>query len=334
MGAHRCGDRGVRIRDRSLRDCDPAIWSGARPDAGTLRGFGLVRHGSDRGRRGSHDQRIVALSAGAHATGSRAIYTGGLHRGSCCPGHGSVWVSLGRISLLHRKGVLKFMAHDQEKQLAGEASLRYVEDGQVVGLGTGSTAVFAIRGLGDRVRAGLKIRGIPTSVRSRDLATELGIPLTTFDDVQQIDVTIDGADEFDPQLNLIKGGGGALLREKIVASASKKLVIVTDSSKQVTVLGKFPLPVEVIKFAQALVAREIAALVAKVELRKDAAGQAYVTDEGNHILDCSFGQIVDPPALARRLSDMPGVVEHGLFVGMASVVMMARGAQVIEIKRK
>jgi len=226
------------------------------------------------------------------------------------------------------------MAHDQEKQLAGEASLRYVEDGQVVGLGTGSTAVFAIRGLGDRVRAGLKIRGIPTSVRSRDLATELGIPLTTFDDVQQIDVTIDGADEFDPQLNLIKGGGGALLREKIVASASKKLVIVTDASKQVATLGKFPLPVEVIKFAQALVAREIAALVAKVELRKDAAGQAYVTDEGNHILDCSFGQIVDPPALARRLSDMPGVVEHGLFVGMASVVMMARGAQVIEIKRK
>jgi len=192
--------------------------------------------------------------------------------------------------------------------------------------------VFAIRGLGDRVRAGLKIRGIPTSVRSRDLATELGIPLTTFDDVQQIDVTIDGADEFDPQLNLIKGGGGALLREKIVASASKKLVIVTDASKQVATLGKFPLPVEVIKFA--LVAREIAALVAKVELRKDAAGQAYVTDEGNHILDCSFGQIVDPPALARRLSDMPGVVEHGLFVGMASVVMMARGAQVIEIKRK
>jgi len=184
------------------------------------------------------------------------------------------------------------------------------------------------------VRAGLKIRGIPTSVRSRDLATELGIPLTTFDDVQQIDVTIDGADEFDPQLNLIKGGGGALLREKIVASASKKLVIVTDASKQVATLGKFPLPVEVIKFAQALVAREIAALVAKVELRKDAAGQAYVTDEGNHILDCSFGQIVDPPALARRLSDMPGVVEHGLFVGMASVVMMARGAQVIEIKRK
>jgi len=225
------------------------------------------------------------------------------------------------------------MAHDQEKQLAGEAALRYVADGQVVGLGTGSTAVFAIRGLGDRVRAGLKIRGIPTSVRSRDLATELGIPLTTFDEVQQIDVTIDGADEFDPHLNLIKGGGGALLREKIVASASKKLIIVTDASKQVQVLGRFPLPVEVIKFAQALVAREIAALGAKVELRKDATGQAYLTDEGNHILDCSFGQIPDPPALARQLSDMPGIVEHGLFIGMASVVMMAKGTELVEIKR-
>jgi ribose 5-phosphate isomerase A len=230
-------------------------------------------------------------------------------------------------------GFSKVMSQDDEKKLAGEASLRYVEDGQVVGLGTGSTAVFAIRGLGDRVRAGLKIRGIPTSVRSRDLATELGIPLTTFDEVQQIDVTIDGADEFDPQLNLIKGGGGALLREKIVASASKRLIIVTDGSKRVPVLGKFPLPVEVIKFAQALVAREIAALGATTQLRRDATGQAYVTDEGNHILDCGFGQIPDPAGLARRLSEMPGVVEHGLFIGMASVVMMAQGTQVIEITR-
>jgi ribose 5-phosphate isomerase A len=225
------------------------------------------------------------------------------------------------------------MAHDQEKQLAGEASLRYVEDGQVVGLGTGSTATFAIQALGERVRKGLKIRGIPTSVRSRDLANQLGIPLITFDEVQQIDVTIDGADEFDPKLNLIKGGGGALLREKIVASASKKVIIVTDASKQVEVLGKFPLPVEVIGFAQALVAREIAELGAKVAMRKDAAGKPYLTDEGHHILDCSFGQIPDPPALARRLSDMPGIVEHGLFVGLASAVIMAKGSEVIELKR-
>lgn len=222
---------------------------------------------------------------------------------------------------------------DDEKKLAGEASLRYVQNEQVVGLGTGSTAKFAIEALGAKVRQGLKIRGIPTSVRSRDLATKLGIPLTTFEEVQQIDVTIDGADEFDPQLNLIKGGGGALLREKIVASATKQLIIVTDASKQVPVLGKFPLPVEVIKFAQALVAREITALGAKTKLRKDEAGNAYITDEGNHILDCSFGQIPDPPALALKLSQIPGIVEHGLFIGMANAVIMAKGTEVIELKR-
>jgi len=227
---------------------------------------------------------------------------------------------------------------DDEKRLAGEFSVRYIEDGQVVGLGTGSTAKFAIEALGLKVRQGLKIRGIPTSVRSRDLATQLGIPLTTFEEVQQIDVTIDGADEFDPKLNLIKGGGGALLREKIVASATKKLLIVTDATKQVQMLGKFPLPVEVIKFAQALVAREIRALGAKTKLRlasetdSDKAGP-YITDEGNHILDCSFDQIPDPPALALKLSQIPGVVEHGLFIGMASAVIMAKGTEVIEIRR-
>jgi ribose 5-phosphate isomerase A len=225
------------------------------------------------------------------------------------------------------------MAHDQEKQLAAEASLKYLHEGQVVGLGSGSTATLAIRVLAEKVRAGLNIRGIPTSQNSRELALELGIPLVTFDDVQEIDVTIDGADEFDPNLNLIKGGGGALLREKIVASASRQEIIVTDSSKQVAVLGKFPLPVEVIKFAQPLVAKRIAALGAACELRQDAKGEAYVTDEGNHILDCRFGEIADPAKLASTLSDMPGVVEHGLFINLASVVLMAKGGQVIEIRR-
>ncbi len=149
------------------------------------------------------------------------------------------------------------MANDQEKEAAARASLRFVKDGQVVGLGTGSTAAFFIKLLGEQVKNGMRVRGIPTSVRSRDLALSLGIPLVTFDDVQEIAVTVDGADEFDPQLRLIKGGGGALLREKIVASASKQVVIVTDESKQVKVLGKFPLPVEVIPFAQALIAKRI-----------------------------------------------------------------------------
>ena len=222
---------------------------------------------------------------------------------------------------------------DLEKEAAARASLRFVRDGNIVGLGTGSTAAYAVRFLGGRVRAGLKIRGIPTSVQTKELATSVGIPLTTLDEFQQIDVTIDGADEFDPNLQLIKGGGGALLREKIIASASRQLVIIADSSKQVAVLGKFPLPVEVIPFAQPLVAKRIAALGATVKLRPDANGNPFATDEGHHILDCSFGQIPDPPALARTLSDMPGIVEHGLFIDLATVVLMAKGGTVTEFRR-
>ncbi len=225
------------------------------------------------------------------------------------------------------------MANDQEKEAAGRASLKFVHDGNVVGLGTGSTAAYAVRGLGEKVAAGLKISGIPTSVKTAELARSLGIPLTTFDETQVIDVTIDGADEFDPHLNLTKGGGGALLREKIIASASKQVVIIADSSKQVTVLGKFPLPVEVIPFAEALVAKKISALGATVKLRQRADGKTFITDEGHHILDCHFGQIPDPPSLARKLSDMPGIVEHGLFIGMASVVLLAKGNNVQELRK-
>src|SRR4030088_887378 len=158
------------------------------------------------------------------------------------------------------------MTNDPEKEAAAHASSRFIRDGQVVGLGTGSTAEHFIRLLGERVKAGLRIRGIPTSDRSRELALSLGIPLTTLDDCQEIDVTVDGADEVDPQLRLIKGGGGAMLREKIVASATRQLVIVADATKRVAVLGKFPLPVEVIPFAQALVTKRITGLGAKVTL--------------------------------------------------------------------
>ena len=217
------------------------------------------------------------------------------------------------------------MANEQEKEAAARASLRFVRDGDVVGLGTGSTAAFAVRLLGERVQAGLKIRGIPTSIHTQEL--------TTLDEVQDIDVTIDGADEVDPQLSLIKGGGGALLREKIVASATRKFVVIADSSKQVTMLGKFPVPVEVIKFAEGLVAKKIAALGAAVKVRADSSGRKFITDEGNHILDCNFGQIHDPPALARELERMPGVVEHGLFIGMAALALIAKGDQVIELRR-
>jgi ribose 5-phosphate isomerase A len=225
------------------------------------------------------------------------------------------------------------MANDQEKEAAARASSQFVKDGQVVGLGTGSTAAYFIKLLGEEVKRGLRVRGIPTSIRSLELAQSLGIPLTTLDECQEIAVTVDGADEVDPQLRLIKGGGGAMLREKIVASATKQLVIVADASKQVPVLGKFPLPVEVIKFAQALVAKRIAALGADVSVRMDDEGKPYVTDERNHILDCRFGEIRDADSLARELSDMPGVVEHGLFIGMASVVLFARGSEIVELRR-
>lgn len=224
------------------------------------------------------------------------------------------------------------MANDQEKEAAARASLRFVKDGQVVGLGTGSTASYFIKLLGEQVKNGLRVRGIPTSVRSRELAESLGIPLTTLDECQDIAVTVDGADEVDSELSLIKGGGGALLREKIVASATRQMVVVADATKKVQKLGKFPLPVEVIKFAQTLVAKRITALGAHVQLRTGADGKPFVTDENNHILDCHFGEIQAPVALARQLSDMPGVVEHGLFIGFASVVLLARGGEIVELR--
>lgn len=223
------------------------------------------------------------------------------------------------------------MDSNSEKQMVARASLKFIEDGHVVGLGSGSTATYFIQFLGERVKAGLKIRGVPTSVRTQQLAEKCGIPLVTVDQIESIDVDVDGADEFDPQLCLIKGGGGALLREKIIASVSRKFVVLADSSKQVPVLGKFPLPVEVIPFAEMLLARRISQLGAKVTVRKTADGAVFRTDEGHHILDCAFGQIPNPPTLARTLSDMPGVVEHGLFIKMASVVLLAKGEQVAEI---
>lgn len=223
------------------------------------------------------------------------------------------------------------MAREAEKELAGRAAAKLVRAGDIVGLGTGSTAYFAVVALGERVKSGLKITGIPTSVETAELARQLGIPLTTLEEHPEIDITIDGADEVDPQLRLIKGGGGALLREKIVASVTRKMVVVADSGKLVPVLGKFPLPVEIIPFARAVVERKIAGLGATAKLRLKPDGKPFITDEGHHILDCSFGRIEDPPALARALNDTAGVVEHGLFIGFAKLVLVGKGDRVEEI---
>src|ERR1700693_3604478 len=172
------------------------------------------------------------------------------------------------------------MANKGENEAAGRAAAKLVRDGDIVGLGTGSTAYFAVIALGERAKAGLKIIGIPTSVQTADLARAVGIPLTTLDEHPEIDITIDGADEIDAKLNLIKGGGGALLREKVVASASRKMVVVADSGKVVPVLVKFPLPVEIISFARTVVENKIAALGGSPKLRRRRDGSPYVTDNG------------------------------------------------------
>jgi ribose 5-phosphate isomerase A len=223
-------------------------------------------------------------------------------------------------------------SRDNEKQAAARAAVELIEPGQIVGLGSGSTAEFAIRFLADRVRSGLKITGIPTSQRTRHLAEQLGIPLTTLEDRPRIDIDIDGADEIDPRLNLIKGGGGAFLREKVIASVSRRFIVIADSAKEVRRLGKFPLPVEVIPFAQSLVKPRIEALGAKVSLRTYAYGNPYITDEGHHIFDCSFGEISDPPALADALRRIPGIVEHGLFIGMAELALIGKDGTVKQLR--
>ncbi len=224
------------------------------------------------------------------------------------------------------------MAHEAEKEAAGRAAAKLVSDGEIVGIGTGSTAYFAVLALGERVKAGLKIIGIPTSIHTADLARSVGIPLTTLDEHPEIDITIDGADEVDPKLCLIKGGGGALTREKVIATASKEMVVVADSSKVVPVLGKFPLPVEVIAFARTVVEWKIVSLGGSPKLRMNPDGKPFLTDNGNQIIDCSFGQINDPPALALTLSDTPGIVEHGLFIGLAKVALVGRGDGVEELR--
>lgn len=224
------------------------------------------------------------------------------------------------------------LRYEREKKAAALRGLEFVRDGYVVGLGTGSTASYAIRLLAEEMRRGLSVRGIPTSSASKALAADLGIPLTDLDECPDVHLTIDGADEISPSLELIKGRGGALLREKVVAYASRKVVIIADSSKQVPVLGKVPLPVEVLQFAKTPLTRYITELGASVALRTNADGRPFITEEGNYILDCGFGLIPDPALLAAELSRMPGLVEHGLFLGVADIVLIGKDPEVVELR--
>lgn len=219
-----------------------------------------------------------------------------------------------------------------KKQIAGEAAVGYVKSGMVVGLGTGSTVYYAIRKLGELVRQGLDIAGIPTSIQTEILARQEGIPIMELKECDKIDVTIDGADEVDPHLNLIKGLGGALLREKIVATNSKKMIVVVDDSKLVTVLGeRTPVPVEIVKFGWQTTAGRLRKLGCEPKPRM-ANDVMFVTDNDNYILDCKFLRIEDPYTLGNEIKRIPGVVEHGLFVNLASIILVGseKGVKVIE----
>jgi ribose 5-phosphate isomerase A len=234
------------------------------------------------------------------------------------------------------------MSTGEYKRQAAERALEFVEPGMRVGLGTGSTARHFVELLGARVRSGLDVVCVPTSETTRTQAASLAIPLTTLDETPELDLTVDGADEFDDKLRLIKGGGGALLREKIVAAASRRMIVIADATKRVRELGGYPLPVEVVRFGytatRALI--ELRAVEAgcfgRLQLRIGSDGQPFVTDGGNYIFDCAFGRIGQPETLAAALQSIPGVVEHGLFLDLADTAIVAgpAGIEVISSDRR
>jgi ribose 5-phosphate isomerase A len=237
---------------------------------------------------------------------------------------------------ISRPAGLAHVDMDALKRQAAAKALEHVRDGMKLGLGTGSTAKHFVELLGEKVRSGLRVVGVPTSEATRAQAQAAGVTLTTLNEIDHLDLTVDGADEVDPQLNLIKGGGGALLREKIVASASDRMIVIADDSKWVPTLGRFPLPIEVIPFGLAATERALAdafvraGVSGQMLVRKGGDGHVFVTDGGHWIVDVRLGEIQDAPRLAGLLSAIPGVVEHGLFIGLASTVILA-GAQGIRV---
>jgi len=230
------------------------------------------------------------------------------------------------------------MNAEAQKRAAAACAVEFVRSGMRLGLGTGSTAKHFVELIGERVRAGLKVIAVPTSLATQADAERYGIPLTTLDDTPELDLTVDGADEIAPDLTLIKGGGGALLREKIVAAASARMIVIADRSKWVAQLGRFPLPIEVVPFGFGATRRAIEKAIAAIQasglltLRKGSDGHAFVTDGGHWIIDAALGKIDDPKAMAHALSAIPGVMGHGLFIGLAQTAILAGddGVQVIE----
>lgn len=222
---------------------------------------------------------------------------------------------------LHFSNKKRWNGYMDGKKLAGEKAVHYVKDGMIIGLGTGSTVYWTIKKLGELVKNGLEIRCVPTSKNTEILAKKVGIPLITISEVNELDLTIDGADEVNRNLDLIKGGGGALLREKMVASISRCLIIVVDESKSVLNLGRFPLPVEVVPFGFEITSKQLSALDCIPILRTEH-NIPFITDNGNYILDCHFSIIQEPHELNRKLNMIPGVVENGLFIKMADIVVI------------
>jgi ribose 5-phosphate isomerase A len=230
------------------------------------------------------------------------------------------------------------MNAESYKREAAARAIDFVRSGMRLGLGTGSTAQHFVELLAERVRAGLDVIAVPTSEATRAQAARLGIMLATLDDVPELDLTVDGADEIAPDLSLIKGGGGALLREKIVAAASARMIVIADDSKYVDVLGRFPLPVEITQFGAAATRHAVEVAAARAgspgpaRLRGDRDGHAFVTDGGHWLLDAQLSRITDPVSLASSLAAVPGVMEHGLFIGLAQTAILAgpKGVRVLE----
>ena len=228
---------------------------------------------------------------------------------------------------------------DKAKYIAARRAVEFVEDGMRLGLGTGSTAAWMVRCLGEMIREeGIKVTGVATSARTAQLATEVGVPIKTLDEVRWLDLTIDGADEYDPRLNLIKGGGGALLHEKIVATASDRMVVIADLSKQVDTLGNFPLPVEVIPFGWQTTKALVEEMLSNIDVMGRSASlrlngaEPFRSDEGNYILDLHLRRIAEPAQLSLVLNQIPGVVENGLFLDICDVLVIGNSDGTVEVR--